>query len=346
MRLRPDAAVPEQDQERRILEVFLARPGKVVSGEELRVLLGVSRTSVWKHINNLRRQGVDLSTVPARGYRLEPDGERLVPAAIAAGITPRRLGCRILCWTETGSTNLEASRLAEEGAPEGTVVIADSQSGGKGRLGRQWVSPPGVNLYCSVILRPKISPLAASQLTFLSAVAVARAITACTRLSPRIKWPNDILINGCKVAGLLNELSAETDRIKYVVLGIGVNLNMTSDQFPEDLRSPATSLYLAGGERVNRVYFVQNLLKELDDLYDTYLMDGYASIRSAWLQQSCVLGRRVQVDVGGGQVYAGMVTGLDEQGALLVRRDDGFDERILAGDVKLLEEEGLGAAGN
>jgi BirA family biotin operon repressor/biotin-[acetyl-CoA-carboxylase] ligase len=345
MRGRSAAAVPEQDRERRILEVFLARPGRVVSGEELRGVLGISRTAVWKHINNLRRQGIALTTVPARGYRLEPDGERLVPAAIAAGLTTRRIGCRILCRTETESTNLEAARLAEEGAIEGTVVIADAQSRGKGRLGRQWVSPPGVNLYCSVILRPAISPFDASQLTFLSAVAVARAIAACTHLTPRIKWPNDILIAGRKVAGLLNELSAETDQVKYVVLGIGVNLNMTSDQFPADLRSPATSLFLASGSRVDRVYFVQSLLKELDDLYDTYLVDGYAPIRSAWLQQSCVLGCRVSVDAGNGPLI-GQVFGLDEQGALLVRRDDGTDERVLAGDVKLLDGEGLSVTGH
>src|SRR6185369_17974712 len=145
---------------------------------------------------------------------------------------------------ETGSTNADAFRLAEEGAAEGTVVLADTQSGGKGRLGRIWSSPPGVNLYCSVILRPSVKPYEAPQLTFLSAVAVARAIEQATGLKPEIKWPNDVLIGGRKVAGLLNEMSAETDRINFVILGLGVNLNMTTAQFPHDLRHPATSLFL------------------------------------------------------------------------------------------------------
>ena len=338
-------AVPQQEHERRILEVFRARPDAVVSGEELSTFLGISRTAVWKHINNLRRQGICLQTVPARGYRLEGEGELLVPAVIAAGLQTRRIGSHVFCYAETGSTNVEATSLADEGAPEGTVVLADAQTQGKGRLGRQWVSPPGVNLYCSVVLRPPIIPLAAAQLTFLSAVAVARTIAICTTLTPRIKWPNDILIDGCKVAGLLNELSAETDRVNHVILGIGINLNMTREQFPGDLRAPATSLLLAGGERVNRIHFTQMLLKELDDLYDTYLQKGYEPIRAAWLKQGNMLGQRVQVDIGNGRPFTGEVTGLDEMGALLLRRDDGTVEQVLAGDVMLLEE-GLRAAGH
>lgn len=334
------------DQERRILEVFLNRPGQVVSGEELKALLGVSRTAVWKHINNLRRQGIGLVTVPARGYRLETASNAMVPAAIAAGLETRRIGCRIHSFQETGSTNLEAARLAEEGAVEGTVVLADSQSHGKGRLGRQWASPPGVNLYCSVILRPPIPPQDAVHLTFLSAVAVARTINVCTGLKPRIKWPNDLLLDGCKVAGLLNELNAETDRVNYVVLGIGVNLNMTADQFPADLRTPATSLLLAAGAAVDRNVFTQKLLKELDQLYDRFLQEGYGPIRQLWLEQGRMQGCRIQVDLGNGRPFTAMVTGLDEQGALLVRREDGAEERIVAGDIKVLEEGEQRAAGH
>lgn len=345
MTIRRPAADGAPDQERLILEVFQGRTGMVVSGEELRGILGISRTAVWKHINNLRRQGIRLVTVPARGYRLEAAGDVLVQAAVAAGLATKRLGNRIICFPETGSTNIEAARLADEGAVEGTVVLADGQSQGKGRLGRQWISPPGVNLYCSVILRPAILPQSAVHLTYLSAVAVARAIGRISSLKPRIKWPNDILIDGCKVAGLLNELNAETDRVNYVVLGIGVNLNMTADQFPADLRSPATSLFLASGKKIDRVAFAQLLLKELDDLYDTFLRDGYTPIRRLWLEQGRMLGCQVQVDLGNNRPFTGMVTGLDEMGALLVRRDDGGEERIVAGDVRVLEE-GSRAAGH
>lgn len=194
----------------------------------------------------MREAGYVIEAVPSRGYHLLSAPDILSVEEVQAHLRGTVVGSRLVYPGETVSTNTDAFRLAEQGASEGTVVFADTQSGGKGRLGRRWSSPPGVNLYCSVILRPKIMPYEAPQLTFLSAVAVARAIERSSGLNPQIKWPNDVLLEGKKVAGLLNEMSAETDGINFVILGIGVNLNMTAVQFPTDLRHPATSLLLEG----------------------------------------------------------------------------------------------------
>ncbi|RNC69613.1 MAG: biotin--[acetyl-CoA-carboxylase] ligase [Desulfuromonadales bacterium] len=324
-----------RDIDRKILELFRDREGGVVSGEALSRLLNVSRTAVWKHIKTLKTLGYDIEAVPSQGYRLVSSPDILIPADISAGLATAIIGSSIICFRETESTNIIASRLAEEGASEGTVVIADSQTRGKGRLGRQWESPPGVNLYCSVILRPPILPFHAPQLTFLSAVAVAEAIEKTTGLSPAIKWPNDVLVNGCKVAGMLNEMSAETERVEHLILGIGVNINMMRDQFPADLRYPATSLAIEAGREIERIPFIRALLESLDSLYRSYCAEGYGPLREAWLALSAVMGRVVSVS-GQGEGLVGTVEGIDENGALLLRCADGRTERVLAGDVTMV----------
>ena len=321
--------------EQRMLELFRGRNGQVVSGEELGTALKVSRTAVWKHVKNLLSQGYQIESVPSRGYRFLAAPDVLTSLEVTSGLQTKRIGCQISSVRETESTNLLAFRLAENSAPEGTVVIAEAQTGGKGRLGRHWESPPGVNLYCSVILRPPMSPVRAPQLTFLSAVAVARAIEKVAQMQPTIKWPNDVLLNGRKVAGLLNEMSAETDTIHCVVLGIGVNINMGREQFPNDLRQPATSLFLEKGVSVNRVDFTKAFLTSLDTLYDDYLAHGFPGIREEWFARSTVQGRRVRVSFGNGEME-GVVSGVDNDGALLITRGDGTQERVLAGDVTVL----------
>lgn len=332
---RPDA-IGSSGIDRKILEIFRSRDGGVVSGEELSRALAVSRTAVWKHIKALKGLGYRIEAVPSRGYRLVSTPDILTPAELSAGLHVARIGTSLVCMGETDSTNTLAYRLAEEGAAEGTVVIADTQSRGKGRLGRQWESPAGVNLYCSIILRPPIMPLHAPQLTFLSAVAVAEAIERSAGLAPVIKWPNDVLVNGFKVAGMLNEMSAETERVEFLVLGIGVNINMQRDQFPADLRHPASSLAIEAGREVRRLSFARALLESLDAHYARYLAEGYGPLRQAWLDRSAVMGRRVRVSGQQGDTR-GTVEGIDEIGALLLRTADGTLERVLAGDVTIEE---------
>jgi BirA family biotin operon repressor/biotin-[acetyl-CoA-carboxylase] ligase len=288
-----------------ILSLFRQTPDGFVSGERISNDLGVSRTAVWKHIRNLRQAGYQIEAIPSRGYQLQ----------------------------QSPDVNLQACRLGDEGADDGLVVIADRQSSGKGRMGRRWESPGGVNLYASILLRPPVLPFEAPKLTFLSAVAVCRAINNCTGLQSTVKWPNDILLNGAKVAGLLNEMSSETEQVHYVVLGIGVNLNMRAEQFPDDLRYPATSLAIATGKAVSRLAFTRSLLQELDNLYQTYLEQGSVPIFTAWTELCDLTGKRVQVDCNN-LLIEGTMVGLGDDGALLVRTSAGKIESIYAGDVR------------
>ncbi len=316
-----------------ILTLFSQTPDGFVSGERISAELGVSRTAVWKHIRSLRQAGYLIEAIPSRGYQLLQTPDVLMPEAIQSGLECRWVGSRVHCFDETDSTNLQACRLGDEGATDGLVVIADRQSSGKGRMGRRWESPGGVNLYASILLRPPILPFEAPKLTFLSAVAVCRAINICTGLQPTVKWPNDILLNGAKVAGLLNEMSSETDQVHYVVLGIGVNLNMNAEQFPEGLRYPATSLAIVAGQVISRLDFTRTLLQEIDALYQIYLEQGSTPILSAWTELCDLTGKSVQVDCNESQVEGTMI-GLAEDGALLVRTAAGKIESIYAGDVR------------
>lgn len=262
-----------------------------------------------------------------------PESDLLTEAALQKLLPDDCLiGSRIIFHEQTGSTNNDAFCLAEAGAAEGTVVIADCQQSGKGRLGRQWSSPAGVNLYCSAILRPPIMSHEAAQLTFVSALAVANAIEKSTGLEPAIKWPNDILLNNKKVAGLLNEMSANGDKVGFVILGTGVNINMTAEQFPADLRSPSTSLLLATDHKVSRTAFTACFLQELSLACKQYLKAGFEPVRRAWSKRCNAFGRSITVS-NGGAVLHGFFDGIDYDGALLLRRDNGDVERVVSGDV-------------
>ena len=318
-----------------ILTLLRAAPQSYLSGEQISRALNLSRAAVWKQIEGLRAEGFSIEARDARGYRLTG-----APDLLDAATLRRELDCRTLrgpleVLPTTDSTNLQARLRAEAGAPEGTIVIADQQQSGKGRLGRFWASPAGVNLYCSVLLRPQMPVQQAPQLTFLSAVAVARTLAAVCDLQATVKWPNDILVGGAKIAGLLNEMDAETERINYVVLGIGINLNMTAEQFPATLNYPATSVLLETGRTVRRHGFVRVLLERLDRYYAEFLQHGFAPIRQRWESLCPIIGRRVRVADGSGGL-TGIVIGLEPDGALRLQLDSGASERIVAGDVRLV----------
>ncbi len=319
-----------------LLKLLRRQGGEYLSGEAISRALAVSRSAVWKQIRQLREQGYVIEAVPSRGYRLAKTPDSLLPAEILAELGTDIVGREVVCLEETDSTNARAYELGEAGGQDGTVVIADRQTAGKGRLGRRWESPGGVNLYLSVLLRPVLPPRYAPQLTFVSAVAVAQAIEEVGGLRASVKWPNDILLKGRKVAGLLNEMNAETERIHYVILGIGVNLNMTREQFPQDLRYPASSVALETSAVVSRLAFTRCLLRRLDSLYRLYLGQGIEPILQLWQALFPLQGGRASVDLQG-HLLVGRIEGLDADGALLLRLDDGRLERILAGDVRPLD---------
>lgn len=266
----------------------------------------------------------------------DPVDSRFV-ATLSRQLQTRFLGKPLHFFDTIDSTNTYAARLAREGAAEGTVVIADSQSGGKGRLGRSWVSPPGVNLYLSLILRPPVPAATVPQLNLLAAVAVADTIVQVCDLTPAIKWPNDVLVGGKKVCGILAEMQTETGTLRAVVLGIGVNLNAPLSAFPEELREKASSLFLAGGRLVDRCVFTAAILTHLEKLYVLWLEGGFSALRPAWEHHAAwMMGQQIAVAAPDGTV-AGTVLGLDSDGALLLREgDSGTPRRLLAGDVTVV----------
>jgi BirA family biotin operon repressor/biotin-[acetyl-CoA-carboxylase] ligase len=231
------------------------------------------------------------------------------------------------------STNSKAYQLALNGAEEGEVVIAESQEKGRGRLGRQWFSPPFLNLYLSVILRPKISPHQASLITLMAAVATADAIQKFSGVIPLIKWPNDILLRDRKVAGLLNEIHSEMDRVHFVILGIGVNLNIDGKMFSRAIRRVATSVRIEMGRTVSRKAFLQFFLQELERWYSIFLKEGGAVILKAWRDRAHIKGRRVKV-TSFGKTLAGVAIDVDSDGALILETGDGKRKRVVAGDVE------------
>jgi BirA family biotin operon repressor/biotin-[acetyl-CoA-carboxylase] ligase len=316
-----------------IVRLLRQRPGAYISGREICAQLEISRAAVWKQIEQLRELGFAIEARRASGYRLLESPDLLLSTEIAAGLDTALVGRRIHCEAEIPSTNQLAQQLAAGGAPEGLVVLAESQSAGRGRMGRCWASPAGVNIYCSVLLRPQIPPRQAPQLTFLTAVATAEALIELYHLNARVKWPNDILVGGRKIAGLLNELSAETEQIHALVMGIGLNVNMSVEQFPPELRYPATSVRIETGALQARLPLVRLILQRIDALYLEFSARGFAPLRRRWEALFDLLDRQVEVDLGV-RVISGVVGGLEPDGALKLFLPDGRVERVLAGDVK------------
>lgn len=317
----------------KIVRLLRTHSDQYLSGQEISNALHISRAAVWKQIEQLRAAGFDIDARRAQGYCLRSSPDVLLADDIQYGLATKIVGRQIDCVKQLGSTNQSVREAAAAGASEGLVVLADSQSAGRGRLGRNWVSPAGVNIYCSVLLRPQIPPPDASQLTFLTAVATAEILDDVCGLNARVKWPNDVLVNGKKIAGLLNELGAETEQIHYLVLGIGLNVNMAADQFPLDLRYPATSVMLETGNTQARLPLVRALLLRIDELYHDLLTQGFAPLRRRWEARFDLLDRPVEVDQGQ-RIVRGLVGGLDADGALRLLLPDGRSERILVGDVR------------
>lgn len=313
--------------EEQLLKIFRREDG-FISGEELSQSLGVSRSAVWKHIEKLREEGYEIIAQPHTGYRLAGLPDKLLPAELGWGLRTKLIGKKIYSYNEVDSTNNLAWQFAEKGEPEGACVFAESQTKGRGRLGRKWFSPPGKGVYLSLILRPDVLPQQAPFLTILSAVSAVKAVRKVTGLSTWIKWPNDIIINKKKAGGILTEMSAETDRVKFLILGMGINVNNDRDSLP----SNATSLKIEFGNPVSRIALAQEILRELEFHYLRWVDGKWKSIRGEWQNLSETLGKRVAV-VCHGRSVEGNARDIDEDGGLLLRRDNGIIEKVIAGDV-------------
>lgn len=323
----------EQSNEEMILS-FLAEGGEdYVSGAALSDKLGLSRTAVWKHVEQLRKLGYRIDAQASRGYRLLEVPDRLTSLEVGPLLATRELGRTLHHYDELDSTNVKAFELAHEGGFHGEAIVTEHQLAGKGRRGRSWVSPPGKSLAMSVIVRPEIPPSRAPELTLVTAVALAETLRD-SGVEARIKWPNDVQLGGKKVAGILTELSADTERVHFVILGIGVNLNVPVNEFPPELAELATSILAVRKAPVHRALFTAALLGKLESWLDVWTEEGFAPIRTAWKQLSSTLGQEVVVRADGKELR-GVAEDIDESGALLLRVG-GRLERILSGDVEQL----------
>jgi BirA family biotin operon repressor/biotin-[acetyl-CoA-carboxylase] ligase len=317
-----------------ILTALRAAP-EGVSGADLSRKLGVSRAAVWAHIEELRRIGYEIEAGPHLGYRLlgVPDVLHADDLYSRLGKT-RVIGRQIQVFEETTSTNDVMARIGRSGAKEGVVVFAESQTKGRGRMGRTWISPARKGLWFSILLRPAIQPQAATQFTIAAANSLVRGIKAQTGVNAEIKWPNDILIRGKKIAGILTEMSAELDHLKELILGVGIDVNLEASAFPAELRKIATSIRIESGQMVDRAGLAVAILRELDVDYERIQHGEFDAIADEWLRHCTTIGAQVSIRVGD-RVVRGVAEALDGDGALLLRGPHGHLERIIGGDVTM-----------
>lgn len=303
--------------------------GDYVSGERLSEQLGVSRTAIWKNVKALRSCGYDIESVTNRGYKLISSPNMVSVSVIESGLKTKILAKNIFCYDSIDSTNEEAKRQAVSGAPNGSLFIAEQQLGGKGRLGRVWVSPPGTGLWFSVLIRSSLVPLQVTNITLLAGLAVCRAIRNSTGCPAMIKWPNDVVIGSRKVCGILTEMAAEVDRIEYVIVGIGINVNNAS--FPDDLLIKATSLRMESGMPLQRVGLLQEVLRVFETLLVECKTDSNALL--AEYKESCVsLNHKVNFTRNNQKLTATAVD-ISLEGELIVQCDDGSMIQINSGEV-------------
>ena len=318
--------------QKKVLALLRSAGDGYISGEEIAGRLGVSRTAVWKHIRALKAAGYEIESHARKGYSLLEAPDLLLPQEIQPKLQTKIVGKKMLHYEDIPSSNNEAKRLAQEGAPEGTVVVAEAQSTGKGRLSRGWYSPARKGIWFSVILRPPFLPQEAPKCTLLAAVAVVRAMKDMG-FPVGIKWPNDVLYEGKKLVGILTEMSAEMERINYVVIGTGINVNLWPEDFPEDVRDIATSLSMIGKRNIDRTELFIRILEALDDLYVIVAKDGFDEVLDEWRRYSVTLGQQVNV-IGVKETFTGTAADIDDDGALLIDTPEGR-RKVLAGDVSI-----------
>lgn len=307
-----------------------------VSGQFLCSHFGVSRNAIWKIINQLRKEGYDIEAVPNRGYKLNSTPDILSKSEIESRLETKWAGRELVYYDSTDSTNIRARRLAEEGAPEGTLVVSDMQTLGRGRRGRTWLSPSGSSVYMSLLLRPRILPQKSPMLTLVMALAVTSAIEKHTGLETQIKWPNDIVIEGGKVCGILTEMDMEADYIRDVIIGVGINVNQTSsEEFDKDIRDNAVSIRMKSPGIIDRAALTAQIMSCFEKYYDIFIQAGDLSpFKEEYNKHLANFGKRVRVHDPAGE-YEGTAHGITDEGELIVESDNGEFRNVYAGEVSV-----------
>ncbi len=312
---------------------LLKKADGYISGENIAKKLNISRTGVWKHVEKLKKEGFSINSSPGKGYLLLSTPDKLIPAEIKDGLATSTMGQTIYYYKETESTNLIAKKLAMEGTPDGSIVVAEEQTKGRGRLAREWISPSCKNILMSVILFPKIQPPQIFSTTMLASLAIVKGIEQTTGLKAMIKWPNDIYINWKKTAGILTEFNAQQDMVSYVVIGIGINVNFDPATYPE-IKDISTSLFKELGKKVSRVNLLQSILEEMEKGYLLIKQGNFSEIHSQWNRYSLVNNMPVEIR-SFDTVEKGVAESVNLDGSLNLRDQQGKIKKIICGDLSL-----------
>lgn len=312
---------------------LLKESNTYISGQQLCEQFQVSRTAVWKVIDQLKKEGYQIEAVRNRGYRLIDSPDVMSKAEIESLMDTKWAGSNVVYYDEIDSTNNRAKEAGDNKAPHGTLFVADMQVAGKGRRGRVWQSPAGSSIYMTILLYPEISPLKAPQLTLVMAIAVAEGIKEVTGLDTKIKWPNDIVVNGRKICGILTEMSTEIDYINHVVIGAGINVNQ--DDFPEDIRKTASSLKMELGKQVKRSELIAAIMKSFEKDYEIFVKtEDLSGLQELYNSMLVNLDRDVKV-LEPGNEYEAHALGINKTGELIVRTAEGEEKEIYAGEVSV-----------
>jgi len=312
---------------------ILKQSDDFISGEKLSEILKVSRTAIWKNINSLKEQGYEIESITRRGYKLKSSPDKLSEQEILEGLKTKEVGKNIAYYDVIDSTNKQAKIEAMGGADHGTIVVAEQQQSGKGRRGRWWSSPYGKGIWLSMILRCNIEPSKASMITLVAGLAVCNVVKEITALDAKIKWPNDIVVNGKKVCGILTEMSMEISEIDYIVVGIGINVN--TDEFDTEILDMATSLKKEAGKAFSRKQLLQNILLEFEKLYDIFMKTGdLTNLIEKYNERSINMGKYVKV-INGNNVLVGKVENIDKEGQLIIITDNNEKHVIISGEVSV-----------
>lgn len=315
-----------------ILKQLVNAGDEPVSGQLMAEKLNISRTAVWKHIKLLEDQGFVIESIKKKGYQLTEKPDTLNPSLLDSHLTTERIGRKIVYMESCPTTQSIAHEEARQGAADGTVVISEEQTAGKGRLARNWSSTKGKGIWMSIILRPDIPPQLSPQFTLVAAVALTRSIADVAGVTPSIKWPNDLLINGKKCTGILTELQAEADRVQSIILGIGVNVNQFLEDFPKELQSIATSIRIETGKEIDRVLLTAKIFEYIEKYTDLYIEQGFKPLKLLWEGYSDTIGKRIRASMVNKEII-GRAVGITEEGVLQLQTDDGVIHGIYSADI-------------
>ncbi len=317
----------------KLIEILSNHPEEYLSGQKLSQQLNISRPAVWKHMKELEKDGYGIEAAPRKGYKIITFPDKVSTNTLSWGLKTKWLGQDMIHKPSVTSTQVIAHQEAQDGAAHGTVIVADEQTKGRGRLNRSWHSHKGDGVWMSIILRPKFEPHKSPQITLLAATVLAEVFKKYCGISPQIKWPNDLLTNGKKLSGILTELQAEQDQINYIVLGMGINVNHSVEQFPEEIMDQATSLKIETGENWEIHTLIQQILNTFEKRYEEFIEEGFSSVKLRWEAFGYRIGEHVAITTHQ-QEWNALIMGIEHDGALKVRDEEGKEHVLYSAEIK------------